>query len=210
MKEDKSKTLFDNWATSYEHDVSQSNEQGEYPFAGYKTTTSLIVDFISTNNLNTVVDMGIGTGYISKQLYDKDHFIIGVDFSTKMIDHSYSIMPNAKYINADFDSAVQYMKNNTIDCFIFSYSIHHLSPYKQYHLLRLLDYKLKKGGVIIIGDVMRNTKEELTQLQDKYKVIWDDEESYPVHEEYKRNLYDAYKITYIETSHVSGILLLQK
>ena len=80
------KNLFDTWSTTYNQDVSKTHELGEYPFCGYRDTINLIVNHIVKNNHKTVVDMGVGSGVLSKQLYDKGHFIIGVDFSTKMID----------------------------------------------------------------------------------------------------------------------------
>lgn len=209
MLRDKKK-LFNEWAATYNQDVKKTYVNNDYPFCGYKETLKLITDYVHENKLNTVVEMGIGTGVLSKQLYDKGHFIIGVDFSTKMIDHAFDLMPDAKFINTDFKSSVQYMNNDSIDCFIFSYAIHHLSAYKQYSLLRLLDYKLKKGGVIIIGDVMRKSPQELKQLEKRYKDIWDSDEHYPTLDDYKKNLYDIYKISYAETSHCAGVIVLEK
>ncbi len=209
MKRD-NKKLFNEWASTYNKDVKKTYLNNDYPFCGYLETLNLITDYVHEHNHHTVVEMGIGTGALSKKLYDKGHFIIGVDFSTKMIDHAFELMPDAKFINTDFKSSIQYMNNDSIDCFIFSYAIHHLSSYGQYSLLRLLDYKLKKGGVIIIGDVMRNSPQELRQLEKRYKDIWDTDEHYPTQEDYRKNLYDIYKVSYVETSHCAGVIVLEK
>ncbi len=204
------KQTFNSWADSYNEDVRMTQEKGEYPFAGYKETIQLIVDYVDNNKPETIVEMGIGTGFLSKKLYDKGHFIIGVDFSEKMIDHAFSIMPNAKFINTDFRNAINYLEPESISCYIFSYAIHHLTPYSQYQLLRDLQKTLKKDGKIIIGDVMRRTPEELKQLEQKYKHIWDTDEHYPTQSDYKKNLYDAYNIYHVDTSHCAGVIVLEK
>lgn len=201
---------FDKWAETFNKDVQISDIKGEYPFCGYKETIHLIVDYIHDNKLITVVEMGVGTGVLSKQLYDKGHFIIGVDFSERMIDHAFEIMPDAKFINTNFQNVIHYLEDETIDCFIFSYAIHHLSPYNQYRLLRDLSRFMKKGAKIIIGDVMRKTPHELKQLEKKYQPIWDTEEYYPTFSDYKKNLYDVYKVSYLETSHCAGVIILEK
>lgn len=204
------KNLFNTWSKTYNNDVTRTQELGEYPFCGYKDTINLIVNYIEKHNHKTVVDMGVGSGVLSKKLYDKGHFIIGVDFSEKMIDIAFELMPQAKFINTEFENVPQYINKDSVDCFVFSYAIHHLSNYKQYHLLRLLEPKLKQNGSILIGDVMRKSPNELKQLETRYKNIWDDDEHYPTLEDYKKNLYDIYDVSYVETSHCAGVICLRK
>lgn len=203
-------STFDNWAKTYNQDVKTTQEKGEYPFCGYKETIQLIVDYASEHCLETVVEMGIGTGVLSKQLYDRGHFIVGVDFSEKMIDHAFDIMPNAKFIVADFKNAINYIEDNSINCFIFSYAIHHLSTYDQNRLLRDIYKLLTPTGKIVIGDVMRKSPQDLKKLEKRYNKIWDPDEHYPTLSDYKKNLYDVYHVSYQETSHCAGVILLEK
>lgn len=204
------KHTFNTWANTYNKDVQATQEKGEYPFCGYKETLDLIVNYVEEHCLETIVEMGVGTGVLSKQLYDKGHFIIGVDFSEKMIDRAFEKMPNAKFINTDFRNAIDYMEPQTINCFIFSYAIHHLSMYSQYQLLRDIHKLLAPNGKIIIGDVMRYSPDELKQLEKRYSDIWDSDEHYPTFNDYKKNLYDIYDVRYHETSHCAGVIILEK
>ena len=59
------KTLFENWADSYEKYVLEN--QHSFPFKGYSELVDEIVKTIKP--YSTILDLGIGTGYIAHKLY---------------------------------------------------------------------------------------------------------------------------------------------
>jgi len=204
------KDLFDRWAKGYNKSVLKSEKEGSYPFAGYSEVKYSIINIISNQHKAKVLEMGVGTGEITKSLYDLGYEITGVDLSSKRIEIAKSKMKNATFILADFSSALNEISNK-FDFIVFSYSIHHLSYNDQIELLINLNNYLNEDGVIIIGDVSRFTIEDMNQLQSKYAAIWDDEEYYPIFKKYQLSrLIDIYKLRYVQINEVAGLYQLRK
>ena len=90
---------FNLWANAYDKSVNLSEEANEYPFAGYKDVLGTIYQIIKKGNGNKILDIGFGTGILSKKLYDDGCDIYGIDFSEKMIEIAKSKMPNAALYN---------------------------------------------------------------------------------------------------------------
>lgn len=204
------KELFDQWAKGYNKSVLKSEKEGSYPFAGYSEVKYSIFDIISSVHKARVLEMGVGTGEITKPLYDLGYEITGVDLSSEMIEIAKSHMKNATFILADFSDALNEIYNK-FDFIVFSYSIHHLSYNGQIELLIKLNDFLNEDGVIIIGDVSTFTLEDMNQLQKKYAAIWDDEEYYPILKKYQLSrLIDIYKLSYVQINEVAGLYQLRK
>lgn len=204
------KELFDQWAKGYNKSVLKSEKEGSYPFAGYSEVKYSIIDIISNKHKVKVLEMGVGTGEITKPLYDLGYEITGVDLSSKMIEIAKNYMKKAIFILADFSDALNEISNK-FDFIVFSYSIHHLSYNNQIELLIKLNNYLNEDGVIIIGDVSTFTIEDMNQLQKKYAVIWDDEEYYPILKKYQLSrLIDIYKLSYVQINEVAGLYQLRK
>ncbi|AUD64036.1 hypothetical protein BK010_07440 [Tenericutes bacterium MO-XQ] len=204
------KELFDQWAKGYNNSVLKSEKEGSYPFAGYSEVKYSIFDIISNKHKAKVLEMGVGTGEITKPLYDLGYEITGVDLSSEMIEIAKSHMKNATFILADFSDALNEIYNK-FDFIVFSYSIHHLSYNDQIELLIKLNNYLNEDGVITIGDVSTFTIEEMNQLQNKYAAIWDDEEYYPILKKYQLSrLIDIYKLSYVQINEVAGFYQLRK
>ncbi|MDD4156520.1 MAG: class I SAM-dependent methyltransferase [Candidatus Izemoplasmatales bacterium] len=169
-----------------------------------------IFDIISDKHKAKVLEMGVGTGEITKPLYDLGCEITGVDLSNKMIEIAKSYMKKATFILADFSDALNEISNK-FDFIVFSYSIHHLSYNNQIELLIKLNNYLNEDGVIIIGDVSTLTLEDMNQLQNKYAAIWDDEEYYPILKKYQLSqLVDIYKLRYVQINEVAGVYKFRK
>lgn len=204
------KELFDQWSRGYNNSVLKSEKEGTYPFAGYSEVKYSIIDTISKTQKVKVLEMGVGTGEITKPLYDLGHDITGVDLSSKMIEISKSHMEKAAFILADFCNALNQISNK-FDFVVFSYSIHHLTYNDQIELLVKLNDYLNEDGVIIIGDVSTFTIEDMNQLQNKYAAIWDDEEYYPILKKYQLSrLADIYKLSYVQINDVAGVYKFRK
>ncbi len=206
LKED----LFDRWAKGYNKSVLKSEKENSYPFAGYSDVKYSIIDIISNKHKAKVLEMGVGTGEITKPLYDLGYEITGVDLSSKMIEIAKSHMEKAVFILADFSNSLNEISIK-FDFIVFSYSIHHLSYNDQIELLIKLNDYLNEDGIIIIGDVSTFTIEDMNQLQNKYATIWDDEEYYPILKKYQLSqLVDIYKLSYVQINEVAGVYKFRK
>ena len=77
---------FDLWADGYDKSVGVSDEDGTYPFAGYKQILNEIYNRVLTNKSKAVLDIGFGTGTLTTKLYEQGCQIWGQDFSGRMIE----------------------------------------------------------------------------------------------------------------------------
>lgn len=119
---------FDLWADGYDKSVSLSEEADEYPFAGYKKVLGTIYSVIRSGSGKRILDVGFGTGILSKKLYDEGYLIYGVDFSKKMIDLSKEKMPDATLIQYDFSQGLPIcLRGETFDAIVCTYAIHRKS-----------------------------------------------------------------------------------
>lgn len=62
---------FDLWADGYDGSVGLSDEDGTYPFAGYRQILNEIYNRVLTGKGRTVLDVGFGTGALTARLYQQ-------------------------------------------------------------------------------------------------------------------------------------------
>ena len=68
---------FDLWADGYDASVGLSDEDGSYPFAGYRKVLGEIYGMIMGKPSSTVLDLGFGTATLTSKLYEGGHEIYG-------------------------------------------------------------------------------------------------------------------------------------
>ena len=143
---------FDLWADDYDKSVGLSDEDGTYPFAGYKTILNAIYNRILRVSSKNVLDIGFGTGTLTSKLYEHGCMIYGQDFSDRMIELAQAKMPNAKLFQGDFSNGlVEPLLQQKYDAIIATYSLHHLTDLQKVTFLKSLLMLLNEGGCIYIG-----------------------------------------------------------
>lgn len=201
---------FDLWADGYDKSVNLSEENNEYPFAGYKDVLNYIYKEIRERDYACVLDIGFGTGILTTQLYNKGYKISGIDFSDNMIDIARQKMPEATLIKWDFSKGLpEGILNEKFDYIISTYTIHHLSDDEKIKFIESLSRLLNPDGKIIIGDVSFEAAGELDECKKKYAEIWDNDEIYFVANEIIDNLNEKFSCVYTKLSHCAGVLTLQ-
>ena len=174
---------FDLWADGYDKTVALSEEEESYPFAGYKKVLGEIYKAVREQGGNRLLDVGFGTGVLSKRLYDDGFSVTGIDFSQRMIEISREKMPDACLFHHDFSNGLpSELKDSTFDNMICTYAIHHLNDRQKMEFIGELLCHLAPGGQLLIGDVAFETKEELFACRDLCGEEWDEDEFYPVAE----------------------------
>jgi len=198
---------FDLWADGYDKSVNLSEEDNEYPFAGYKDVLNEIYNVIHSKKKATILDIGFGTGVLTKKLYDDGYKIWGVDFSERMIEISKEKMPNSKLFQYDFTKGLpEEVEGQKFDFIISTYALHHLSDIEKVKFLTKLLNLLNKDGMILIGDVAFATREMLDKCRaDCGEENWDDDEFYFVFDELKKSFID---VEFTQISHFAGVLIL--
>lgn len=201
---------FDLWADGYDKSVQLSEGDNEYPFAGYKDVLNTIYNIVHRKEKAKILDIGFGTGVLTKKLYDDGYEIYGIDFSQRMIAIAKEKMPLAKLFQYDFFKGLpKELENIQFDYIINTYAMHHLEDEDKIKLINKLEEYISRDGRIIIGDVAFQTRELLEQCKAKYENYWDDEEIYFVFNELKE-FFPKEDISFTTISHCAGIIQLRK
>ena len=180
---------FDLWAEGYDKSVGLSDNDHTYPFAGYREILNEIYNQVLRTSAKKILDIGFGTGVLTSRLYEQGCEISGQDFSDKMIQIAQKKMPNANLYADDFTNGlVEPLKKHRYDAIIATYSLHHLDDEEKILMIQSLLALLNKGGVIYIGDVAFQTRDEMESCKVDAGESWDDEEIYFIYEELKERL----------------------
>ena len=198
---------FDLWADDYDKSVGLSDEDGTYPFAGYKAILNTIYNCVLTSSGKAVLDIGFGTGTLSSKLYEHGCIVYGQDFSVRMIELAQEKMPKAKLFQGDFSQGLaEPLRQQKYDAIIATYSLHHLTDLEKVDFINSLLPLLNEEGCIYIGDVAFETRTELEQCMNNAGDEWDDDEIYFVFDELK-----AYfpKMQFEKMSDCAGLISLR-
>lgn len=201
---------FDLWADGYEKTVQLSDENNEYPFAGYKKLLNAVYSSVMIKASPKVLDIGIGTGVLSSRLYEAKNEITGIDFSDEMLKISKEKMPHARLIKCDISKGLPTeIKNEKFDFVISTYAFHHLTEKEKPQIILSLLKIINENGLIIIGDVSFKDRNALNKCMNDSGKYWDGEEIYIVFDEFERDLKGKCRLDYSQISHCAGIVEIE-
>lgn len=98
------------------------------------------------NEKSTILDLGCGSGYITKYLSDLGLNAIGIDFSSEMVNIAKKRYPNVKFILDNFIDIEKSFKENSVDGLISIYSLYFIPKEQFENILKSLSKILKKNG----------------------------------------------------------------
>lgn len=151
--------LFDEWAPHYDDTVYDIHHEYREVFEGYDTIFSTIVDELQ--GLKRIVDIGAGTGNLSKLLVQHGFDVIGVDPSAEMREIFKEKLPEVPIIDGHFlDLAIE----GNVDAIVASYAFHHLTYEEKKEAFTYLDRFLNDQGKLIIADTMFESKDYKNEL----------------------------------------------
>ncbi len=203
-----SKKGFDEWVKTYEQDVFDSDEAGEFPFAGYRDVLFTIYQTGLKRMPKRVLDVGIGTGVLAKQFYDAGAAVDGMDFSQKMLDVSKQRMPEARLEVQDMREGLPpAFQETSYDLIISTYALHHLHYQEKVHAIKTLQNQLANDGVLLIGDVAFETFDEHERVRRNQRGYWDEDEHYWVYETLQK---DFPKSLFVPISFCAGVLIVRR
>lgn len=202
---------FNLWADNYDQTVQVSEENNQYPFAGYKKILAAIFNEVMQKQNSNVLDIGFGTGVLTSKLYDNGHQIDGLDFSANMIAIAQSKMPNANLIEWDISKGLPLdISEKKFDSIISTYALHHLTDEEKISFIYNLLSLLKEDGKIFIGDISFKTREQLEKCRQDSIDYWDSDEFYFVYDELIVALQNKCKCDFYPISHCGGVFVISK
>jgi ubiquinone/menaquinone biosynthesis C-methylase UbiE len=120
----------------------------------FKKILKNIEEKLEIQSNNVVLDLCCGNGLITNYLAPKCKFIIGVDFTKKLIDDMNKRKVSDNIIGIVDDITKIKFKNNSFNKVLFYFSIQHFSDEQTVKLFRSVYKWLKKGGMFYIGDIL--------------------------------------------------------
>lgn len=206
-----SKQGFNFWANDYDRTVQLSEENNEYPFAGYKEILNRIFNEAMQKEESAILDIGFGTGILTAKLYDHGHLIDGIDFSEEMIVIAQEKMPKARLIQADITNGLpEPIAGSSYDTVISTYALHHLTDGEKTAFIETLLAHLKPDGKIFIGDIAFRTRADLAQCRLDNIRHWDEDEFYFAYDEFEKSVKGICKSEFHPVSHCGGVIVLSK
>ena len=177
---------FDLWADGYDRAVGLSDEDGTYPFAGYRAVLNAVYqDIRGDERARSVLDLGIGTGTLAARLCGDGYAVTGVDFSPRMLAIAGERTDGkARLIQHDFHEGFPgALDGERFDRIVCTYALHHLTDEEKPAFLQALTDHLTEGGRVLIGDIAFPTRASLDACRRQAGDEFDDEECYLVAEE---------------------------
>lgn len=200
--------LFDQWAKTYEEDVKKTQDNNEYPFAGYDDVLNEIVLRVSNMKATTILDIGIGSGTLAHKLSELNCEITGVDASSEMLAITKQKVPNSILHQYDIEKGLpENVLNKKYDVIISTYTLHHLNDEKKVQFINMLLELLNEGGKILIGDISFETRDLEEDCKTKYSELWDNDEYYFISQELKEIIPNS---LFIKKSFCAGIFEINK
>lgn len=154
----KDKWNFDSWAKSYDEDVK--NDNGELKiYKNYDLILDTAYDLVEHMNKkdSKILEIGVGTGNLAGKFLEGTYEIIGIDQSREMLSVAKEKYPKLKVRLGEF-LKIPY-ENNSFDYIVSTYAFHHLNDEEKSMAIEEMMRVLNDDGVIIIGDLMFESKE---------------------------------------------------
>lgn len=197
---------FDDWSGEYDGSIEKYIKG--YPFEGYYNVLGYVQSLVKSNKKIKILDLGIGTGLLTYELYENEGQIYGVDFSEKMLELANEKMPAGNFYCGDFKNGLPNdLGEMKFDYIVSSYALHHISNENKVEFIKELKNNLKEDGKIIIADIAFKTKEEMKECKMSSKNKWDDDEFYIIESDIKHNLYKmGFDVKYTQISSCAGVM----
>lgn len=173
---------FNSWAKSYDDDVKKDNGELKI-YKNYELILQSIYDLVEDLNKKNskILEIGVGTGNLASKFLNNNYDIVGIDQSREMLSVAKEKYPSLKVRLGEF-LKIPY-DNKSFDIIISTYAFHHLNEREKCIAIEEMIRALKDNGVIIIGDLMFESKDSEEKIlknlsQKQIEIIKDEYYSY--------------------------------
>jgi SAM-dependent methyltransferase len=180
--------LFDQWAPVYDETVHDAEGEYNEVFAGYDQILAEVVKRIPPG-AKDVLEIGVGTGNLSRLLADAGYRVIGVEPSEQMRQQV-----AAKHLAIDLREGhflqLPLGAEERVDAIVSTYAFHHLTLVEKREALSTMKQLLRPEGVIVFADTCYESEASRAEVfarvraQQKENLLRDLEtEFYELHED---------------------------
>ncbi len=170
--------FFDEWAKNYDDYLPKLPQ--------FRELTKMIVSHANVDLNSEVLDVGVGTGFLSFSLYEaKKCKIHGIDISPEMIEKA-----KAKSRELDIPIFIEQgnvmgiKETNIYDLAVASFVLHHIKDEKKHIAFKNIYNALKNNSRLILGEVTidvgldASDKERRANIVEKYSYAADNARKY--------------------------------
>ena len=148
------------WSKGYMKAIHEFDDGDEYPVAGYHEVLDEVYKRIRESGAKRVLDLGFGTGIVTKRLYQDGVEIYGVDMSESMVEAAREDMPDAHLLCEDFELGIpSEFLGVKFDAAIATYSVYNIDDVEKRELMDEVLHQLNPGGMAIVGGIAFESKD---------------------------------------------------
>jgi ubiquinone/menaquinone biosynthesis C-methylase UbiE len=129
-----------------------------------------LVSLLNIRPNETVLELGCGTGFLTKKLVARHAMVTSIDQSHGMLARAREKVPQGKFIQADI---LQYRDMDKFDYVVLFFVLHELSTDDRIAVLRSAKTFLKKNGEIVICDFSIPEKGIMKTLFPRLIGLWE-------------------------------------
>lgn len=164
---------FSEWSSVYDANVFTGDT---FPFRSYRRVLQRVVDLADAGPGTSVLDLGIGTGNLARLFVDRGCQVLGVDYSTRMLDEAAKKLPDVSTVVADILGPWPSKLPQRYDRLVSAYVFHHFETDEKIDVLsRLKRDHLVDGGRIVIADLAFASMAALDAARVEWADVWDEE-----------------------------------
>jgi putative AdoMet-dependent methyltransferase len=209
MKQEELIAQFNHWAHSYDQELETPTST--FPFAGYSQVLSTLWEKARVTPGMTVVDLGVGTGNLSRLFVESGCQVLGVDFSSEMLAKAKAKLPQVELVQADLTlDEWPVALSRRFDRIVSNYTFHEFPLETKTHILsRLARNNLGDEGRIVIGDIAFPTASDRQRVKEELADIWEDEYYWVTVEARDALEPVGWKLEYVQVSFCAGVYVLE-
>lgn len=136
-----------------------------FPFGGDTRFRRRVVDAWDIRRGDRVLELGCGTGLMTRQLLDRGAQVTAVDRSPPMLARARARAPEAAFAESDVTA---YVPTGRYDRVVLSYILHELEEHERAAALTIARDALAPGGLVGVVDFDDSAREPVRTLIDLY------------------------------------------
>lgn len=163
---------FDEWAAQYDEDVTGEG----FPFTGYRRVLAETARQAGARAGISVLDLGAGTGNLSRLFISQGCEVWCTDFSSEMIERARAKITQARFFLHDLRQVFPAEFAHRFDRVVSAYVFHHFELADKLLIVgRIMDGLLAPGGRLVIADISFPDRQALDAVRQAAGDQWDDE-----------------------------------